>query len=96
MSNPINLYVIVRGGLVQDYSSEIQVFDLDVFESGFTDEGDLEYVRDSIWDRIPLLPADYQKDFRDECIEFVNQKIDLLTTGHTDAEAYLNDEEPPA
>ena len=96
MSTPINLYVIIRGGLALDYSPEIQVFDLDVFESDTTDEHDLEYIRDSIWDRIPLLPTDYQKDFREECIEFVQNRISVLTTGHTDAEAYLNDEEPPA
>ena len=93
MPNP---YVIIRGGLAQDYSPEVEVFDLDVFDADFTDEGDLNYVRDNIWSRIHLLPADYRDQFREECVDFVQSRIYLLTTGHTNAEAFLNDEEPPA
>lgn len=90
MSNP---YAIVRGGLVQDSSPEVEVFDLDVFESGITDVMDLEYIRDRIWARIDLLPEDYRQEFRDECIEFVQNRISLVP-GYTDAETFLNDEEP--
>lgn len=90
MSNP---YVIIRGGLAQDYSPEVEVFDLDVFEADFTDVADLEFVRDRIWTRIDLLPEDYRDDFRVECLEFIDKHLRLIPD-YTDAEAFLNDEEP--